>query len=82
MSKDKNSIGPLIAEARKALGMTQVELAKASGYTQSSISRTESGKCGTTFETLNALSDAMGAEVNVSISYSTASGESQSVIID
>lgn len=54
-----------LARRRKALGMTQVQLAKRAGLQQSEISRLERGEVNPTWTTLQAVLEALGARLTV-----------------
>ena len=56
--------GQLIAR-RRELGMTQQQLAAASGIHQSEISRIEGGNGNPTLKTIGALAHALGAEIHL-----------------
>ena len=56
-------VGKAIAEARKKAGMTQVELAKAIGVTQSQIANWESGWRNPKLEALMKIAKALGIDV-------------------
>ncbi len=60
----KNELATRILKARKARGLTQKELAKAIGHSQSSINQIESGKVFPTQETLFKLGKALKIPVN------------------
>ena len=53
----------MLAEARKAQGLTQAELAKRSGVNQADISRIENGDINPTLSTLEKLAKACGKKV-------------------
>jgi DNA-binding XRE family transcriptional regulator len=55
-------IGQLLV-LRLEAGLTQTELAKRSGIRQSEISKIENGRINPTLETLEALGDALGAQL-------------------
>ena len=52
-----------LAEARRENGMTQAQLAEASGVHRVTISRLESGKVSANVETLGKLAKALGVQV-------------------
>jgi transcriptional regulator with XRE-family HTH domain len=54
-----------IARRRKALGWTQLELAKRVGLKQSEVSRLESGDVNPTWETVRAVLGALGARIAI-----------------
>lgn len=53
--------------ARIAAGMTQKDLAEKSGIRQSNISRIENGSCVPTLTTLQALAQALGKKLSISL---------------
>ena len=54
-----------LAELRKALGVTQVELAEMIGKSQSAISQIEHGEIGLSLETLQSIVHQLGGEVEI-----------------
>lgn len=60
-------VGPEIASARKALGITQRELAEKTGINQAAISRIESGKGNPTLDTLDVLAEGVGMHLLVKL---------------
>lgn len=58
------TIGEAIRSARKAAGLTQVELRDASGVAQSSISQIESGEIEPSFTTALRLLESLGAHLS------------------
>lgn len=54
-----------IAELRKALGITQAELAAMIGKSQSAISQLEHGEIGLSLETLRSIVHQLGGEVEI-----------------
>lgn len=60
----KERVMDKLKEIRLARGMTQQQLADASGVTQSMICRLESGEAMPSVETLKALSKALGCTPN------------------
>ena len=60
-------VGPKLADRRKALGLTQQELAEKTGIDQAVISRIESGRANPTLGTLDALAEGVGAYLMVKI---------------
>lgn len=69
---DRERIGARIAELRKAKGITQVQLAEKTGYSQSNIWRIENGKYSVGLDILAVIAEALDARVEL-ISPSTAS---------
>jgi DNA-binding XRE family transcriptional regulator len=61
------TLGPKIAQSRKALGLTQRELAERTGIDQAAISRIESGKANPTLDTLDALAEGVGRHLLVQL---------------
>lgn len=58
------SVGKKIREARKNLGMTQLELARLTGYTDSTISHIEKGEVDLPISKLKALASALRVTVD------------------
>lgn len=54
-----------LAELRKSLGVTQVELAEMIGKSQSAVSQIEHGEIGLSLEVLRAIVGQLGGEVEV-----------------
>lgn len=54
-----------LIEARRSKGMTQKELAEASGYTQSVIARLENKKATPQLDTLLKVASALGCDIAV-----------------
>ena len=54
-----------LARRRKALGLTQVQLAKRAGLQQSEVSRLERGESNPTWTTLQAVLEALGAAIAI-----------------
>jgi transcriptional regulator with XRE-family HTH domain len=61
------SAGSLVIRARKRAGITQTELARRCGTTQSAIARIESGSIATSHIRLASLIEACGLELDVRI---------------
>lgn len=57
--------GPLIREARTRARLTQSELARRAGTTQSAVARWESGRSQPSIETVRRLTGACGFDLNV-----------------
>ncbi|MEK7114114.1 MAG: helix-turn-helix transcriptional regulator, partial [Patescibacteria group bacterium] len=55
-------------DARNKKGMTQAEIARRAGTTQSSIARFESGRTNPTLEFASRLSRALGAKLEIHLS--------------
>ena len=62
-NKDSAKIGKFIANLREEKGLTQDDLAKLLGTTQSAVARIESGKQNLTTEMLGKISKAMNREI-------------------
>jgi DNA-binding XRE family transcriptional regulator len=58
-----SEIGQRIREARAAIGMTQLELATATGIRRPNVARLERGRNTPTIETLQRVADALGVSV-------------------
>lgn len=59
------SVGLLIREARKRAGLTQEQLAVASGITRGHVIALENGRYNPTVKTLSAIAEACGATLEV-----------------
>ena len=66
-----------LAELRKALGITQAELAALVGKSQSAISQLEHGEIGLSLETLRSIIHQLGGEIEI-----TAIFDGRRVLID
>ena len=60
-------LGLSLAEIASERGMTQVQVAQASGLPQGTISRVFSGESPANSETLCQIADAVGAEITVNL---------------
>ena len=60
----RERIGARIAELRKEKGMTQKELAEATGLIQPNIARIENGRYSTSLDTLARIAEALGAKLD------------------
>jgi len=58
-------IGQRIIELREAKGLTQGELAAATGYLQTNISRIEKGKVNVSLDILARIVEVLGASVEI-----------------
>lgn len=58
-------IGQRIAELRKSHGITQEELSVMSGLQRTHISRIEAGKYAVTIDTLSAIAEQLGCQVDL-----------------
>ena len=70
----------MVRMARRRAGLSQRELARRSGVTQATISRIESGKMSPTFDSLNALVEACGMQLEIQDRID--SGEDRALIQD
>ena len=61
---ERERIGARIAELRKAKGMTQKDLAEATGLIQPNIARIENGRYSTSLDTLAKIAEALGARLD------------------
>ena len=61
----RERIGQRIAILRKATGWSQIQLAERAGLQPSHISRIEAGKYAVTFETVQAIAEALGMTVDI-----------------
>ncbi|MCL1797795.1 MAG: helix-turn-helix domain-containing protein [Eggerthellaceae bacterium] len=64
-SKPEYEIMKLLVEARSEMGMSQSELARRTGIRQPNISRLERGVCTPTLDTLAALAQGLGKEMQI-----------------
>ena len=64
-ARDPKQLGSLIRKARKALGLSQVELASRAGLRQETISLIETGSPATRIDTLMRLMVALDLEMSV-----------------
>src|SRR5664280_453717 len=62
---DSYDMAVQLMELRERRGMTQIELASATGIAQSEISRIERGSANPTEKTLLRIADALGADLQV-----------------
>lgn len=70
-SRRRFGIGAKLLDRRLAAGMTQRELAQASGVDQAEISRIERGQGNPTAQTLQALGAPLGVSLDFSVTPST-----------
>lgn len=63
--EDRYRLASELLGRRRALRLTQQQLAAASGVRQSEISRIESGNANPTLRTISALARALGAELHL-----------------
>lgn len=66
-----------LAELRKALDVTQVELAELIGKSQSAVSQVETGEIGLSLEVLRAIVTQLGGRVEISVVF-----EDRRVLLD
>ena len=62
---DRERIGARIAELRKAKGLTQMQLAEKTGFSQSNIGRIETGRYSVGLDVLAKIAEALGATVEL-----------------
>lgn len=62
--EERQRIGQRIAELRKVKGLTQTQLAEATGLQRTHIVRIEQGIYGATIDVLSQIADALGCEVD------------------
>lgn len=62
---ERMRIGQRIAELRKSHGITQEELSVMSGLQRTHISRIEAGKYAVTIDTLSAIAEQLGCQVDL-----------------
>ena len=58
-------IGTDLAERRKQMGKTQADLTDATGVQRNHISRIEQGRYSVGFDTLQAIADALDADIRI-----------------
>ena len=63
--EQRERLGLRIRSLREAAGMNQVQLAELAGMQPSHISRIEAGKYAVTFETVQAIAEALGMTVDL-----------------
>ena len=63
--EQRERLGLRIRSLREAAGMNQVQLAELAGMQSSHISRIEAGKYAVTFETVQAIAEALGMTVDL-----------------
>ncbi|MBR2016444.1 MAG: helix-turn-helix transcriptional regulator [Prevotella sp.] len=63
--EQRERLGLRIRSLREAAGMNQVQLAELAGIQSSHISRIEAGKYAVTFETVQAIAEALGMTVDI-----------------
>ncbi len=61
----RDRIGRRIATLRKLAGLTQEQLSERAGLQRSHISKIEAGKYAVTFETIQAIAEALGMTVDI-----------------
>lgn len=62
--RERKRIGQRIADIRKQQGKTQQEIAEATGLQQSHIARIEAGRYSVGLDTLAAIGDALGKDLD------------------
>ena len=67
MNRDEERlrIGTELAERRKQMGKTQADLTDATGVQRNHISRIEQGRYSVGFDTLQAIADALDADIRI-----------------
>ena len=63
--EQRERLGLRIRSLREAAGMNQVQLAELAGIQSSHLSRIEAGKYAVTFETVQAIAEALGMTVDL-----------------
>lgn len=63
--EQRERLGVRIRSLREAAGMNQVQLAELAGMQSSHLSRIEAGKYAVTFETVQAIAEALGMTVDL-----------------
>ena len=63
--EQRQRIGQRIAELRNAKGMTQQDVADKTGLLRQHISRIEAGKYSVGFDTLQAIAEALDADIRI-----------------
>lgn len=63
--EQRERLGLRIRSLREAAGMNQVQLAELAGIQSSHLSRIEAGKYAVTFETIQAIAEALGMTVDL-----------------
>lgn len=63
--QQRERLGLRIKSLREAAGMSQLQLAELAGIQPSHLSRIEAGKYAVTFETVQAIAEALGMTVDV-----------------
>lgn len=61
--QERKRIGGKIADLRKARGMTQQQLADMAGLAQQNLARVETGRYSSRLDTLAAIAEALGCQV-------------------
>ena len=64
-TKERLRIGTELAERRKQMGKTQADIADATGVQRNHISRIEQGRYSVGFDTLQAIADALDADIRI-----------------
>ena len=63
--QERQRIGQDIAQLRKEKGMTQQDMTDATGVQSNHISRIEQGRYSVGFDTLQAIADALDADIRI-----------------
>jgi transcriptional regulator with XRE-family HTH domain len=63
--QERQRIGQDIAQLRKEKGMTQQDMTDATGVHRNHISRIEQGRYSVGFDTLQAIADALDADIRI-----------------
>ena len=63
--EERKRIGTDISELRKAKGMTQQQVADATGVQRNHISRIEAGRYSVGFDTLQTIAEALDADIRI-----------------
>ena len=63
--QQRERLGLRIRSLREAAGMNQLQLAELAGIQSSHLSRIEAGKYAVTFETVQAIAEALGMTVDI-----------------
>jgi transcriptional regulator with XRE-family HTH domain len=63
--QERQRIGQDIAQLRKEKGMTQQDMTDATGVQRNHISRIEQGRYSVGFDTLQAIADALDADIRI-----------------
>ena len=78
-ARDPKQLGSLIRQARKTLGLSQVELASRAGLRQETISLIETGSPATRIDTLLRLMAALDLDLNIGSRSKTKPGDLEDI---